>query len=89
VSAHDQIDLLAQVGITVLLFLVGLKLDLQHVRHIGPWRWPRGSGSWRSRSYRLRAILLLLGKDWVTASMSLSLSHLEHDHHHQALSRQA
>lgn len=36
VQAHDQIDLLAQMGVAVLLFLVGLKLDLQHVRHIGP-----------------------------------------------------
>ncbi|HQS81462.1 MAG TPA: cation:proton antiporter [Thiobacillus sp.] len=36
VGAHDQIDLLAQIGITVLLFVVGLKLDLKHIRHIGP-----------------------------------------------------
>lgn len=36
VTAHDQIDLLAQVGVAVLLFVVGLKLDLQHIRHIGP-----------------------------------------------------
>jgi len=35
VQAHDEIDLLAQFGVTVLLFVVGLKLDLQHVRHIG------------------------------------------------------
>jgi Kef-type K+ transport system membrane component KefB len=27
VTAHDQIDLLAQVGVAVLLFAVGLKLD--------------------------------------------------------------
>nr|MDP2191401.1 cation:proton antiporter [Rhodoferax sp.] len=36
VQAHDQIDLLAQIGVAVLLFVVGLKLDLQHVCHIGP-----------------------------------------------------
>mgnify|MGYP001323115405 CR=1 FL=1 len=36
VTAHDQIDLLAQIGVTVLLFVVGLKLDLHNVRHIGP-----------------------------------------------------
>ncbi|OZA29398.1 MAG: hypothetical protein B7X91_02085 [Hydrogenophilales bacterium 17-64-11] len=35
VRAHDQIDLLAQIGVAVLLFLVGLRLDLPHVRHIG------------------------------------------------------
>lgn len=44
VSAHDQIDLLAQVGIAVLLFLVGLKLDLQHIRHIGPVALATGLG---------------------------------------------
>ncbi|MDP1635140.1 MAG: cation:proton antiporter, partial [Gallionellaceae bacterium] len=44
VSAHDQIDLLAQVGVAVLLFLVGLKLDLQHVRHIGPVALATGLG---------------------------------------------
>ncbi len=36
VEAHDQIALLAQIGVAVLLFLVGLRLDLHHVRLIGP-----------------------------------------------------
>lgn len=44
VSAHDQVDLLAQVGVVVLLFVVGLKLDLQHVRHIGPVALATGLG---------------------------------------------
>lgn len=44
VTAHDQIDLLAQIGVTVLLFVVGLKLDLQHVRHIGPVALATGLG---------------------------------------------
>lgn len=44
VSAHDQIELLAQVGVTVLLFLVGLKLDITHVRHIGPVALATGLG---------------------------------------------
>lgn len=44
VSAHDQIDLLAQVGVAVLLFVVGLKLDLQHIRHIGPVALATGLG---------------------------------------------
>lgn len=34
-AAHDQIDLLAQIGVAVLLFVVGLKLDLNHIHHIG------------------------------------------------------
>jgi Kef-type K+ transport system membrane component KefB len=44
VRAQDQIDLLAQVGVTVLLFVVGLKLDLQHIRHIGPVALATGLG---------------------------------------------
>ena len=44
VTAHDQIDLLAQVGVAVLLFAVGLKLDLHHIRHIGPVALATGLG---------------------------------------------
>lgn len=36
VQARDQIDLLAQVGVAILLFLVGLKLDVHLVRNVGP-----------------------------------------------------
>ena len=43
-TAHDQIDLLAQVGVAVLLFAVGLKLDLHHIRHIGPVALATGLG---------------------------------------------
>lgn len=35
VSANDQIDLLAKLGITLLLFIVGLKLDLHIIRNMG------------------------------------------------------
>jgi Kef-type K+ transport system membrane component KefB len=44
VTHQDQIDLLAQVGVAVLLFAVGLKLDLPHVRHIGPVALATGLG---------------------------------------------
>ena len=44
VTAHDQIDLLAQVGVAVLLFVVGLKLDLHHLRHVGPVALATGIG---------------------------------------------
>ncbi len=44
VSAYDQIDLLAQVGVAVLLFAVGLKLDLHRIRHIGPVALATGLG---------------------------------------------
>jgi Kef-type K+ transport system membrane component KefB len=44
VTAHNQIDLLAQIGVTVLLFVVGLKLDLNHIRHIGAVALATGLG---------------------------------------------
>ncbi len=44
VGAQDQIDLLAQIGITVLLFLVGLKLDVHLVRQLGPVALATGLG---------------------------------------------
>jgi len=44
VSAHDQIDVLAQFGIAVLLFVVGLKLDLTRVRDIGSVALATGLG---------------------------------------------
>ncbi|MDZ7652495.1 MAG: cation:proton antiporter [Burkholderiaceae bacterium] len=44
VKAHDEIDLLAQLGVAVLLFVVGLKLDLKLVRHLGPVALATGIG---------------------------------------------
>lgn len=67
VQAHDQIDLLAQIGVTVLLFLVGLKLDLQHVRHIGPVALATGLGQLAFTIIFGFLLILFLGKDWITA----------------------
>lgn len=44
VSASDQIDLLAKFGITLLLFVVGLKLDLHIIRTMGPVALATGLG---------------------------------------------
>jgi len=44
VTAPDQIDLLAKVGIALLLFVVGLKLDLRLVRMLGPLVLAAGLG---------------------------------------------
>ncbi len=44
VTARDPIDLLAQVGVTVLLFVVGLRLDIGLVRHLGPVALATGLG---------------------------------------------
>lgn len=67
VKAHDQIDLLAQMGVAVLLFLVGLKLDLQHVRHIGPVALATGLGQLAFTIIIGFALIMLMGRDWVTA----------------------
>ncbi|HEY7866059.1 MAG TPA: hypothetical protein VIC51_08655 [Psychromonas sp.] len=37
-SANDSVDLLAQLGIALLLFAVGLKLNLHIIRTMGQWR---------------------------------------------------
>jgi Kef-type K+ transport system membrane component KefB len=67
VTAHEQIDLLAQVGVAVLLFVVGLKLDLQHVRHIGPVALATGLGQLAFTIVIGFLIILGLGRDWVEA----------------------
>ena len=67
VQAHDQIVLLAQFGIAVLLFLVGLKLDLPHVRHIGPVVLATGLGQLAFTISIGFVMVLAMGRDWVTA----------------------
>jgi Kef-type K+ transport system membrane component KefB len=67
VAAHDQIDLLAQVGVAVLLFVVGLKLDLQHLRHIGPVALATGLGQLAFTIIIGFLIILALGKGWLEA----------------------
>ena len=62
VSAHDQIDLLAQVGVAVLLFAVGLKLDLHHIRHIGPVALATGLGQLAFTIVIGFGLVLALGK---------------------------
>ncbi|MEX1082436.1 MAG: cation:proton antiporter family protein [Halofilum sp. (in: g-proteobacteria)] len=44
VSAADEIELLAQLGITLLLFMVGLRLDLHLIRNLGPVSLATGLG---------------------------------------------
>jgi Kef-type K+ transport system membrane component KefB len=62
ISARDQIDLLAQIGIAVLLFAVGLKLDVQHVRHIGPVALATGLGQLAFTIAIGFVLVLMLGK---------------------------
>jgi Kef-type K+ transport system membrane component KefB len=44
VTGQAEIELLAQIGVTVLLFVVGLKLDVHLVRNIGPVALATGLG---------------------------------------------
>ena len=44
ITVHDPLDLLAQVGVAVLLFTVGLKLDLHLVRRLGAVALATGLG---------------------------------------------
>jgi Kef-type K+ transport system membrane component KefB len=67
VTAHDQIALLAQVGVAVLLFVVGLKLDLQHIRHIGPVALATGLGQLAFTIVIGFLLTLAMGKGWVEA----------------------
>ena len=67
VKAHDQIDLLAQIGITILLFLVGLKLDLHLVRRLGPVALATGLGQLAFTIAFGFLLCLALGLEAVTA----------------------
>ena len=67
VHAHEQIDLLAQIGVSVLLFVVGLKLDLKHVRHIGPVALATGLGQLAFTIVFGFVLILLLGKSPIEA----------------------
>lgn len=77
VHAHDQIDLLAQIGVTVLLFVVGLKLDLRHVRQIGPVALATGLGQLSFTIAFGFLLVLALGKSTMEAvyiSVALTFS---------------
>lgn len=67
VHSAEQIDLLAEIGIAVLLFLVGLKLDLQIVRSLGPVAVATGLGQVGFTAAFGFVICLALGLDWVTS----------------------
>jgi Kef-type K+ transport system membrane component KefB len=44
ITQHEQIELLASIGISLLLFVVGLKLDVEMVRTLGPVALGTGIG---------------------------------------------
>lgn len=63
----DQIELLAQLGIAILLFLVGLRLDLHLIRTTGPVALATGLGQVIFTSVLGYGIALALGMDHTTA----------------------
>ena len=67
VSADDQVDLLAKLGIALLLFVVGLKLDLHIIRTMGPVALAAGLGQVLFTSFVGYFIAAALGMDPVTA----------------------
>jgi Kef-type K+ transport system membrane component KefB len=76
-NSVETIDLLAEVGISALLFLVGLKLDFHLVRSLGPVVMATGLGQVVFTAVIGFALCLVLGLDVVTAiyvSVALTFS---------------
>lgn len=67
VQSHENIELLAELGVAVLLFLVGLKLDLKLVRTLGAVSLATGLGQVFFTSAIGFLIGLALGLDAVTS----------------------
>jgi Kef-type K+ transport system membrane component KefB/Trk K+ transport system NAD-binding subunit len=68
VAGHEEIELLASIGISLLLFVVGLKLDFQTVRTLGPVALATGVGQIVFTSVVGFAIAIALGMDALTAT---------------------
>jgi hypothetical protein len=89
VRSTEHVDVLAQIGIGLLLFLVGLKLDLQIIRNLGPVAVATGLGQVIFTSVVGFAICMALGFDCVDQHLYRRRAHLfEHHHHRQASVRQ-
>ena len=66
-SDNEPLDLLAEIGITVLLFVVGLKLDMRLVRTLGPVALATGLGQLGFTILFGLLLCRLLGLDWLSA----------------------
>lgn len=67
VSSGEEIELLAKLGIAILLFLVGLKLDLALIKSTGVVALATGVGQVLFTSLIGFLIVLALGFDWIPA----------------------
>jgi len=68
VTQHDEVELLASIGISLLLFVVGLKLDFQTIRTLGPVALATGIGQIVFTSAIGFLIAVALGMDTLTAT---------------------
>lgn len=68
VTRHEEIELLASIGISVLLFVVGLKLDFQTIRTLGPVSLATGIGQIVFTSVIGFGIAVALGMNPLTAT---------------------
>jgi Kef-type K+ transport system membrane component KefB len=66
-SENEPLQLLAEIGITVLLFVVGLKLDMRLVRTLGPVALATGLGQLSFTIVFGFILCYLLGLEWLTA----------------------
>ena len=77
ITAHEEIELLASVGIALLLFVVGLKLDVNMIRTVGPVALATGLGQVVFTSVIGFALTLALGFEPIPAlyvAVSLTFS---------------
>jgi Kef-type K+ transport system membrane component KefB len=68
IQSHEQIELLAQIGIALLLFIVGLRLDLDLIRTTGPVALATGLGQIVFTSVIGLLIALALGITLISAA---------------------
>ncbi|MGE0450641.1 MAG: cation:proton antiporter [Vicinamibacterales bacterium] len=68
VTQHEEVELLAGIGIALLLFVVGLKLDVYTVRTVGPVALATGVGQIVFTSVIGFLIAAALGMDGVTST---------------------
>jgi len=68
VSASDQVETLAQIGIAILLFVVGLKLDVGLIKSVGPVALSTGIGQILFTSIIGFGLALALGLDTLTSA---------------------
>ncbi|MFN2257466.1 MAG: cation:proton antiporter [Desulfuromonadaceae bacterium] len=68
IHSYEQIELLAHIGIALLLFIVGLKLDLKLIRTTGPVALATGLGQIVFTSLIGFGIALVLGLSYLSAA---------------------